>query len=336
MTKPPLAGSRAPRWMLDSLPLRLPEPHSTASTTRSSVRTGLTFASSRRGGRPRRARSAISRPRPRSRAASARRTPAPRGVAVTMRSTRFADGTILERRATLRVRPVEQIDAVDVQHIEEEDRRPPAARQRRVRRRAKRDAVSWNGSGRVVASQRERLSVGDEAARASASVGGDAPQTGGDVVERAREERTSRPLVDLDARTVELRLECGRATETASASSTGRRSARASARARTRPRAGTRRARPLRRHRRGRDRRQIAAEHRRATDLAAGRRPPSRSRRTSRRQRSLTQLPAEQPRKKACSTSVDFDITSRRSGASRLRARARPRPSRETRVTVQP
>ncbi len=39
MTKP--SPSRAPRWMLDSFPVRRPEPHSTASTTRSSVCTGL-------------------------------------------------------------------------------------------------------------------------------------------------------------------------------------------------------------------------------------------------------------------------------------------------------
>ena len=44
MTKPPVAGSRAPRWMFDSLPVRRPEPHSTASTTRSSVCTGLTLS----------------------------------------------------------------------------------------------------------------------------------------------------------------------------------------------------------------------------------------------------------------------------------------------------
>ena len=44
MTKPPVSGSRAPRWMLDSLPRRRPEPHSTASTTRSRVCTGLTFS----------------------------------------------------------------------------------------------------------------------------------------------------------------------------------------------------------------------------------------------------------------------------------------------------
>ena len=36
-------SSRAPRWMLDSRPRRRPEPHSTASTTRSRVCTGLTF-----------------------------------------------------------------------------------------------------------------------------------------------------------------------------------------------------------------------------------------------------------------------------------------------------
>ena len=30
MTNPPVAGSRAPRWMLDSLPVRRPDPHSTA------------------------------------------------------------------------------------------------------------------------------------------------------------------------------------------------------------------------------------------------------------------------------------------------------------------
>ena len=44
ITKPPVAGSRAPRWMLDSLPVRRPDPHSTASTTRSRVCTGLTLS----------------------------------------------------------------------------------------------------------------------------------------------------------------------------------------------------------------------------------------------------------------------------------------------------
>ena len=44
MTNSPVAGSRAPRWMLDSFPRRRPDPHSTASTTRSSVCTGLTFS----------------------------------------------------------------------------------------------------------------------------------------------------------------------------------------------------------------------------------------------------------------------------------------------------
>ena len=43
ITKPPDAGSRAPRWMLESQPWRRPLPHSTASTTRSRVCTGLTL-----------------------------------------------------------------------------------------------------------------------------------------------------------------------------------------------------------------------------------------------------------------------------------------------------
>src|SRR5439155_21409764 len=37
----------------------------------------------------------------------------------------------LERRSTLRVRPVEQIDAVHVEHVEEEDRWPRCPRRRR-------------------------------------------------------------------------------------------------------------------------------------------------------------------------------------------------------------
>ena len=37
------SSSRAPRWMLERVPRRRPEPHSTASTTRSRVWTGLTF-----------------------------------------------------------------------------------------------------------------------------------------------------------------------------------------------------------------------------------------------------------------------------------------------------
>ena len=43
ITKPPVSGSRAPRWMLDEVPWRRPEPHSTASTTRSRVCVGLTL-----------------------------------------------------------------------------------------------------------------------------------------------------------------------------------------------------------------------------------------------------------------------------------------------------
>ena len=43
MTKPPVEGSRAPRCRLDSQPRRRPCPHSTASTTRSSVCRGLTL-----------------------------------------------------------------------------------------------------------------------------------------------------------------------------------------------------------------------------------------------------------------------------------------------------
>ena len=43
MTNPPVSGSRAPRWMLESSPRRRPEPHSTARTTRSSVWVGLTL-----------------------------------------------------------------------------------------------------------------------------------------------------------------------------------------------------------------------------------------------------------------------------------------------------
>ena len=43
MTKPPVSGSRAPRWMFDRVPWRRPDPHSTASTTRSRVCVGLTL-----------------------------------------------------------------------------------------------------------------------------------------------------------------------------------------------------------------------------------------------------------------------------------------------------
>src|SRR5439155_1028905 len=43
MTKPPVAGSRAPRCRLDSQPRRRPCPHSAASTTRSRVCRGFTF-----------------------------------------------------------------------------------------------------------------------------------------------------------------------------------------------------------------------------------------------------------------------------------------------------
>src|SRR5262249_26859584 len=43
-------------------------------------------------------------------------------------------GETLERRATLYVRPVEQIDAVEVEHVEEEDRRPLRRWRRRVGR----------------------------------------------------------------------------------------------------------------------------------------------------------------------------------------------------------
>ncbi|OEV18134.1 hypothetical protein AN221_23560 [Streptomyces nanshensis] len=38
------SGRRAPRWRLESLPVRRPLPHSAASTTRSRVCTGLTFS----------------------------------------------------------------------------------------------------------------------------------------------------------------------------------------------------------------------------------------------------------------------------------------------------
>jgi len=43
ITNPPTSGSSAPRWMLDRNPARLPDPHSTASTTRSNVYTGFTL-----------------------------------------------------------------------------------------------------------------------------------------------------------------------------------------------------------------------------------------------------------------------------------------------------
>ena len=43
MTGSPPSGSRAPRWMFDSFPVRRPYPHSAPSTTRSRVCTGLTF-----------------------------------------------------------------------------------------------------------------------------------------------------------------------------------------------------------------------------------------------------------------------------------------------------
>ena len=44
ITNSPVAGSRAPRWMLLSQPSRRPLPHSAASTTRSSVCAGFTLS----------------------------------------------------------------------------------------------------------------------------------------------------------------------------------------------------------------------------------------------------------------------------------------------------
>ncbi len=127
MMNPPVAGSRAPRWILESLPRRRPDPHSTASTTRSSVCTGLTF----------------SQPAPRRPAwygasGALAITPSWPAASVAVQELGRLRGVGGEqpidplRRRHQRVqggqplggRRVEQIDAVAVQDVEEEHRKP--------------------------------------------------------------------------------------------------------------------------------------------------------------------------------------------------------------------
>ena len=91
---------------------------------------------------------------------------------VTMRSTtwqRLRDRQALERRTTLGVWPIEQIDAVQVKQIEEEDR-GPLGRGRCIGRagRGNREAVSWNGRRRMPSfalageGKPQDLAVGDD------------------------------------------------------------------------------------------------------------------------------------------------------------------------------
>ena len=138
MTKPPLAGSRAPRWRFESLPVRRPCPHSAASTTRSSVCDGFTFSQPA----PRRPASygassdftmTPSWPRAsassRNACAAAASSVSRRGTTSAARKSRVERGEPLARRA------VDQILAVEVEAVEEErgerrarDRGAPSSR----------------------------------------------------------------------------------------------------------------------------------------------------------------------------------------------------------------
>ena len=112
---------------------------------------------------------------------------------------------LLERREALGARAVDQVLAARVQHVEEQ-RREPA----RLRRRL---AVTWNGSGRPSAAQRDRLAVEhDRIDRQRQRRRDHLRHARGDVVERAREDAdlVAAP-VDLDAHAVELELDRRRA-----------------------------------------------------------------------------------------------------------------------------
>ena len=145
MTNPPVAGSRAPRWMLDSLPVRRPEPHSTASTTRSRVCTGLTFSQPA----PRRPASygAVERLRHHALVAGGQRRVEEPLRRVGVGGDQPVDP--LSRRARSRRAPraaravghVEQVDAVEMQQVEEEHRQRLRRRGRPRRRPCGRTAT---------------------------------------------------------------------------------------------------------------------------------------------------------------------------------------------------
>ena len=238
ITKPPVAGSRAPRWRLLSHPCRRPWPHSAASTTRSSVCARLTFSQPA----PRRPASygassafTITPSWPRA-SASSRNALGLLGGPGDRRAGRGArsGSERVERREPLARRAVEEVLAVDVEAVEEERRERDRSRASRStsRRLPNRLIVTWNGCGRPSGAERDRLAVEDERARPGRARDrlDDLRDPVGDVGEVAREHAdvVAEP-VDLDARAVELPLDRRGADPRQSVRRRRRPSARASA-----------------------------------------------------------------------------------------------------------
>ena len=211
IAQPPVSSSRAPRWRLDSRPRRRPWPHSAASTTRSSVCTGLTFSQPD----PRRpaaygASSAFTTT-PSCPAASAASNSRAGRVGVLRDRARDAQlrrDDRVERLAAARERLVEQVLAVDVQHVEEQrgERRGPRTA------RAEARGGDLERLGPPVGAQRDRLAVEHDRPHGQRARGGDhLGQPRRHVVERAREQRhVVAVAMDLQPRAVELPVDRGR------------------------------------------------------------------------------------------------------------------------------
>ena len=254
ITNPP-SGSRAPRWMLESQPLRRPEPHSTASTTRSRVCTGftLTHADPRRPAAYGEAGSLTTTPSwPASSARSTNASAGPGvsrdqpGGAVCLRDQRVEGGEPLGHG------PVEQVVAVEVEQVEEVRRHVRRRRPSRCATRSPGTAAAGPASSSASASPSSTSEVGRERPRHLDHL----RQPGGDVLQRAgRDQHLVVPAVHLDPDPVELGVDRHLAVGDRLGHALRDRRAptrRASAAPDGRPRAGTRPARPRRRRTRRR------------------------------------------------------------------------------------
>ena len=221
---------------------------------------------------------------------------------------------------------VEQVLAVDVQHVEEQRRERRVASARRA---PKRLAVTWNGSGRpsgrsAIASPSSTAVARRQRERRLDDLG----HARGDVVEAAREDaHLVAAAVDLHARAVELPLDRRRAGPLERRVDVVAAARRASAASGGRPRSPTARERLARRsvsaaRRHGAE---VAAQHQRAPHrVARHARPPARPPRPSRPPSApWRSSPSSSATRKRCSGSVARANSSASAVAAR-RLRARP------------